>query len=270
MVLTKTQDLFSLLLGCTVTKRNLFDLIQFSKIKNSDYWSGGDHEIGNTPQQGINWIGKFPTIRALIIKARPGSYEDDGWTDSNKEKYRYSFKAKKGSIIYTEKANRALINQPEYFYPIFLFTEHREGWYFEGVFAVTDIETRFVTLSRNGVFSAEAQLAAAQQEVSFKEGARKYVTHLMAERNKGAVDALKKNERWVCEICEEDFHCKYNIKYIEAHHKIPLSTYSSTYNVAPSDLALLCPNCHKAVHIYMREKGLEYTEIKNLLRDKAE
>ena len=133
MVLTKTQDLFSLLLGCTVTKRNLFDLIQFSKIKNSDYWSGGDHEIGNTPQQGINWIGKFPTIRALIIKARPGSYEDDGWTDSNKEKYRYSFKAKKGSIIYTEKANRALINQPEYFYPIFLFTEHREGWYFEGV-----------------------------------------------------------------------------------------------------------------------------------------
>jgi putative restriction endonuclease len=68
MVLTKTQDLFSLLLGCTVTKRNLFDLIQFSKIKNSDYWSGGDHEIGNTPQQGINWIGKFPTIRALKLK----------------------------------------------------------------------------------------------------------------------------------------------------------------------------------------------------------
>lgn len=264
MILTKVQDIFTLVPGSIVTKKNLFDLIQFSKIENSDYWSGHDHTIGNTPQQGINWIGQFPAIQALIIKTRPGSYEDDGWVGLGKEKYKYSFKAKKGQIIYTEKANRALINQPEYFYPVFLFTENRGGWCFEGEFSVTDIANKFVVLSRNGVRAAP--LVAAQDETIFKEGGRKYVTHLMAERSKGVVDALKNNQEWVCDICDEDFFSKYKVKYIEAHHKIPLSTYTSTYNVDPSDLALLCPNCHKAVHIYMRQDGLEYQTIKNLLK----
>lgn len=264
MILTKVQDIFSLSPGDIVTKRNLFDLIQFSKVENSNYWSGQENSIGNTPQQGINWVGELPAIRALIIKTRLGSYEDDGWIDDTGEKYKYSFKAKKGEIIYAEKANRALINQPEYFYPIFLFTEYQDGWRFEGEFAVTDIENKFVVLGRNS-FRA-APLVAAQNENLFKEGGRKYVTHLMAERSKAVVEVLKKNQEWVCDICEEDFYSRYKVKYIEAHHKVPLATYASTYNVGTSDLALLCPNCHKAVHIYMREQGLEYPMIKGLLR----
>jgi putative restriction endonuclease len=263
MILAKVQDIFSLSAGDTVSKRNLFELIQFSKVKNSNYWSGQENSIGNTPQQGINWVGELPAIRALIIKARLGSYEEDGWSDMSKNKYKYSFKAKKGEIIYTEKANRALINQPEYFYPIFLFTESRNGWRFEGDFSVTDIENKFVVLSRNSFRSAP--LVTAQDENLFKEGGRKYVTHLMAERSRAVVDVLKKNKDWVCDICEEDFHYKYNVNYIEAHHKVPLATYASTYNVTTSDLALLCPNCHRAVHIYMKAQGLEYQMIKKIL-----
>ena len=57
MELQKVNDLFSLSDGDVVSKRCLFDLIQFSKIENSLYWSGPKSVIGNTPQQGINWVG---------------------------------------------------------------------------------------------------------------------------------------------------------------------------------------------------------------------
>ncbi|MDT8317192.1 MAG: HNH endonuclease [bacterium] len=58
---------------------------------------------------------------------------------------------------------------------------------------------------------------------------------------------------------------RYGVKCIEAHHKVPISTYSSAYTVQLSDFALLCPNCHKAVHIYMKLEGLEYKKIREKL-----
>ena len=88
----------------------------------------------------------------------------------------------------------------------------------------------------------------------------------MTERNKEVVKALKSVETWLCDICGEDFFLRYGVKYIEAHHKVPISTYSESYVVSLSDFALLCPNCHKAVHIYMKNNGYEYTKIKSVLR----
>jgi len=75
MILEKVTDLFSLSAGDVVTKRNLFDLIQFSKVENSPCWSGPEYSIGNTPQQGINWVGQSPALRAVIIKTRRGIVE---------------------------------------------------------------------------------------------------------------------------------------------------------------------------------------------------
>jgi len=40
MKLKKPQDLFLLSAGDVVTKRNLFDLIQYSKVIGSQYWGG--------------------------------------------------------------------------------------------------------------------------------------------------------------------------------------------------------------------------------------
>lgn len=263
MELKKVQDIFSLSSGDTVTKGNLSDLIQYSKVEGSPYWSGPEYIVGNTPQQGINWVGKPPEFQAIIIKKRPGSYEEDGWSDENKTSYQYSFKAKKGKISYSEQANKALIKQPQNLYPIFLFTEHVKGWYFEGTFSVSDIENKFVVLHR-GMASA-TDLSTPQDELQYQEGERKYVTHLMAERSKGVVKAIKEIEDWTCDICGEDFFSKYHVRYIEAHHRVPISTYSSRYKVSLADFAILCPNCHKAVHIYMKKEDLEYTEIKKIL-----
>ncbi|MFN7010620.1 MAG: HNH endonuclease [Allorhizobium sp.] len=82
------------------------------------------------------------------------------------------------------------------------------------------------------------------------------------------VDFLKSTASSTCDICEEDFNARYGVSYIEAHHKVPISTFKSTYSVKPDDLALLCPNCHKAVHIYMKEMDGMYAEIKVLLRSR--
>lgn len=267
MELNKPQDLFSLSSGDIVTKRNLFDLIQYSKVESSPYWAGQDFAIGNTPQQGINWIGQLPKVMAVIIKTRLGSYEEDGWSDNTKTVYHYSFKARNSKISYKEKANEVLIKQPQHIYPILLFTEQKAGWNFEGVFSVSEIEETYVVLHRDETLKSE--ISSFQDEVQYQEGEIRYVTHLMAERSKGVVSVLKNTSSWVCEICSEDFNVRYGVHYIEAHHKIPITTYSSKHVVKPSDLALLCPNCHKAVHIYMKKENFEYDEIKELLASRA-
>jgi putative restriction endonuclease len=267
MELLKAQDLFSLSSGDVVTKRNLYDLVQFSKIEASPYWSGTEGIIGNMPQQGINWVGQLPAVKAAIIKTRPGSYRDDGWSDETKTSYHYSFKARNAEISLTEKANEVLVKQPQHLYPIFLFTEHKDGWHFEGAFSVSEIENKFVVLLRDTASAAD--ISEPQDELLFQEGERKYVTHLMAERNKGVVKALKGIEVWICDICDVDFFDRYGVKYIEAHHKIPISTYSANHVVRLSDLALLCPNCHKAVHIHMKNDTHEYMEIKRILSARA-
>jgi putative restriction endonuclease len=260
------QDIFRIGIGDTVTKRNLYDLVQYSKVDGSPYWGGEDFHIGNTPQQGINWIGAPPRLQGVIIKTRHGSYEHDGWLDAGKNTYRYSFKARKSKISYAETANRVLIAQPQHAYPIFLFTEHAADWVFEGQFSVAEIDDAFVVLSR---YTTGFKIGpVAQDDIAFEEGGRRYVTHLLAERSREVVDFLKSNNRSVCDICAKDYTDAYGVKYIEAHHKIPISTFTSKYVVRPVDLALLCPNCHRAVHIYMKNTDDTYEEIRRLLQDR--
>lgn len=266
MNLTVCSDLFDLQGGEVVSKRNLFDLIQFSKVESSSFWQGRSFLIGNTPQQGINWIGEFPSLKGVIIKVRPGSYESDGWTSIDKTAFNYSFKARMNVVSYEEKANQALINQIRYMYPIFLFSDEGKSWVFEGRFAVSEIKDTHVVVKRSGRFQDEA--VVGQIERYYEEGGRKYVAHLMAERSSGVVGAIKTNADWVCEICKINFEKVYNFPYIEAHHKKAISTYDSLHQVATSDLALLCPNCHAAVHLYMKKTDLEYAEIKRVLNEK--
>ena len=238
MILQRPQDIFTISIGDTVTKRNLFDLIQYSKIEESQFWGGSEFSIANTPQQGINWIGAPPYIQGIIIKARPGSYEHDGWADQSRNAFRYSFKARNSIVSYRETANRVLIAQPQHSYPILLFTEQKAKWLYEGQFCVTEIADLYVVLERKGV---SMTMATAQDEITYREGGRRYVTHLAS---------------------------RYGVSYIEAHHKVPISTFTSECAVTPEDLALLCPNCHKAVHIYMKQNDSAYTEIKEMLQSR--
>lgn len=264
--LKKPSDLFLLSVGNIVTKRNLFDLIQYSKVADSQYWGGEDMQIGNTPQQGINWVGKLPACHAVIIKTKSGSYQDDGWENNSKTVYHYSFKVRGGEIYYLEKANTVLINQPQYQYLILLFTDTKGSWVYEGTFAVSEIESKYIVLQRGYSFANEQKLFL--EENLYQEGNRKYVTHLMVERNKKVIKILKANSTWICDICLTRFAERYGVEYIEAHHKTPVSTYSARYVIKAEDFALLCPNCHRAVHIYMKKEGLDYSQIREKLKSR--
>ncbi|WP_417474286.1 HNH endonuclease [Luteimonas mephitis] len=162
MQLSKPSELLELSTGDTVTKRNLFDLIQLSKVEGSAFWQDRSWLIGNTPQQGINWIGELPECRAVLIKTKPGSYENDGWAGSSKNVYHYSFKARGGTISYTEKANRVLVNQPDYQYPILLFTEIDGRWSYEGHFSVSGIRDNHVVLERTTLPLRESSGASSR------------------------------------------------------------------------------------------------------------
>lgn len=144
-----SRDLLSLPEGAIVTKRDLFDLIQYSKVKGSQHWEGPDWVIWNTPQQGINWINKPPNCRGVIVKARHGSYATDGWADNKRQLYHYSFKAQRGKIVYTDTANMVLTSQQAHGYPIVLFTETGNSWKHEGRFDVSAVEKTHVVLKRS-------------------------------------------------------------------------------------------------------------------------
>ncbi|ABP59353.1 HNH endonuclease [Enterobacter sp. 638] len=265
---SKPSQLLTLTPKSFVSKRNLFDLIQFSKQTQSEFYEEPDWIINNTPQQGINWIGKFPELKAVIIKTKKGSYAEDGWKDNDKTMFSYSFKAKKGIISYNDNANKALINQPTSCYPILLFIESSNNWSFEGLFTVTDMDNSSVILKRilslldlSRGYSNDAP-PPKKTDTKYLEGERKFVTHLLAERNAQVIKELKNKAPWVCDVCNLEFINSYSKNYIEAHHKKPLHTYKNSHTVTTNDFALLCPNCHKAVHILLREDNLEYVSAK--------
>ena len=265
--LKKSRDLLRMSIGGSVTKRNLFDLIQYSKVEGSGYWEGDGGQIWNTPQQGINWLGRAPNCDAVLIKTKLGSYAHDGWLGKEENSYRYSFKAVKGAISYAEKANAVLVNQPLYAYPVLLFIESDNSWTYQGFFEVAEVLDHYVILDR-GHHLARQREAHAEADAGYTEGDRKYVTHLMAERNRSIVAKIKEVPNCPCNICGVRLIDRYGVECIEAHHKTPISTYSSSHMVGREDFVLLCPSCHRAVHRYMKIKGLEYLQIKEMMRAK--
>lgn len=88
------------------------------------------------------------------------------------------------------------------------------------------------------------------------EGAVLYKLHKYRERDTGIVAKKKeiefvRNERLLCEACAFDFHLTYGelgFKYIECHHKTPLSQFESFKKTTLDDLALVCSNCHRMLH----------------------
>jgi hypothetical protein len=102
----------------------------------------------------------------------------------------------------------------------------------------------------------------APHDLEYTEGGKVLRTHLRSERDGNVVLLAKviarqhsRNGKLTCEACacvpEDDYQ---GLDLIEAHHRIPLSR--GVRETKPSDFALLCPNCHRAVHRLIND-GLE-------------
>lgn len=95
-----------------------------------------------------------------------------------------------------------------------------------------------------------------EDEVGAIEGSLLFKEHRYRERNQGLVRrkkeaVLKATGRLVCEVCAFDFTVQYGGKegpFAECHHRRPLVTLRPGQRTRLSDLAVVCPNCHRMLH----------------------
>lgn len=81
-------------------------------------------------------------------------------------------------------------------------------------------------------------------------------THLVRERRAGSVKKRmverisRRGQPIICEVCGFHFRDRYGVDFdfIEAHHRAPLGTSVAVRHTVEADLALLCANCHRAIH----------------------
>ncbi len=85
---------------------------------------------------------------------------------------------------------------------------------------------------------------------------RKLIPHLRRERNQQLAKKKKaqfrrtQKGRLYCEACKDDGlrYGKLKRDIFEVHHRLPLSKAEGPVKTKLSDLAVLCPNCHRAIH----------------------
>ena len=104
-------------------------------------------------------------------------------------------------------------------------------------------------------------------DITAPEGRVLVRTHMVRERNPTLVKrkkaaVLAKEGYLACEACGFDFKKTYGDRgqgFIECHHTKPLHTLNPESNTRLDDLALLCANCHRMIHVtspWLTVKGL--------------
>lgn len=96
--------------------------------------------------------------------------------------------------------------------------------------------------------------------------------HRVRERNRGIVErrkakALREHGRLHCEACDFDFSISYGERgggFIECHHTRPVSTLRPGEKTKLEELALLCANCHRMIHI--RRPWMSVGELRQLIQ----
>jgi 5-methylcytosine-specific restriction protein A len=109
--------------------------------------------------------------------------------------------------------------------------------------------------------------------VSGKEGRKQWVSHLRRERNRKIVTAKKRRVladtgRLCCEVCDFDFETQFGPQlsgFWEVHHVVPLAEAGVMRDTDLSDRAVLCANCHRAIH-RLGPKMPTIAELRAILR----
>jgi hypothetical protein len=99
-------------------------------------------------------------------------------------------------------------------------------------------------------------IAVDPEDMAAIEGNPKWFFHLMRERDAKIAAAKRQAERLpdgrlLCEACgfaALDVYSGINADLCECHHRIPLSDVVDQTETKLADLAILCPNCHRAIH----------------------
>jgi hypothetical protein len=115
--------------------------------------------------------------------------------------------------------------------------------------------------------SAPSNLDVDIHTFAVTEGRRRLVLHLQRERNQTVVRNKKKFAASLnCEACGFSFARAYGSAasdYCEVHHLLPLSDVEQNTRTRMEDLAILCANCHRVVHL--RNPPYTLNEVRNML-----
>lgn len=111
----------------------------------------------------------------------------------------------------------------------------------------------------------------AADDHDFSEGSVKFREHRERERNRSLVTRKKEAARrehgcLACEVCGFNFgqtYGTYATDYIECHHIHPISESVEGRRTKLADLALVCGNCHRVLHL--RRPWLTPAELRGLL-----
>ncbi len=113
--------------------------------------------------------------------------------------------------------------------------------------------------------------AAADDDYEAPEGRLLTVQHQRRERRPELVKkkkqkVLERTGHLLCEACQFDFSKTYGSRgegFIECHHTKPLSEAGAEAKTRLDDLALLCSNCHRMIHV--KSPWLTVEELRKLL-----
>ncbi|WP_412103256.1 HNH endonuclease [Pseudooceanicola marinus] len=123
-------------------------------------------------------------------------------------------------------------------------------------------ESKFGVNARRGVWKLRLDQLSPSNPDNIQDGSDAFISapegkaalriHLRRERSKKLIDAFKATlNDPCCEACGMRFSDVYGdlgAGYIEAHHKIPVSSLDEASCTHISDLAALCANCHRIIH----------------------
>ena len=116
-----------------------------------------------------------------------------------------------------------------------------------------------------------SSLVFVDVDMAATEGSSRLVEHLQRERNQQLVArkksaVLAREGKLVCECCGFDFKVFYGSvsgDFCEAHHRKPLSSKNGNRKTSLSDLAILCSNCHRVMHL--TDPMMSVKELSNLV-----
>ena len=137
-----------------------------------------------------------------------------------------------------------------------------------------------ISITKPGISAIPGYVPAADSEATLSldvdihtpvatEGRRRLVLHLQRERNQTLVRKKKEQAASLdCEICGFSFSRAYSgapSDYCEVHHLLPLSKVEQTTRTRMEDLAILCANCHRVVHLRDDPEPYTLNEVRSML-----